>query len=294
MALPQRLVEQSRRFDAGDEAPAEPRNAASVLLLRSGDSESAGDSSDAGPEVYLMRRQKTMAAFGGMWVFPGGSVDPSDDDPALRWAGPTPQEWAEALGVDESLARSLVCAAVRETFEESGVLLAGPDATSVVADTTGDDWEADRVALEAHELSFHDFLLRRGLVLRSDLLGPLSGWLTPIFEPRRFRTWFFVALLPEGQVTRDISSESSAVEWRTAASAVREALAGNVMMMPPTFQNCLEVAQHATAHEVLTATADRRIEMFMPEVAEAGDGEFALTQHPQWEALMRSSGLASS
>jgi len=289
-ALPTHLVEQSRRFDEGEESPAEPRNAASVMLLRRGDPEGP----DRTPEVYLMRRQLSMAAFGGMWVFPGGGVDRTDDDPALRWAGPTPLEWADALGVDESLARSLVCAAVRETFEESGVLLAGPDADSVVADTTGDDWEADRVALEARELSFHDFLLRRGLVLRSDLLGPLSGWLTPIFEPRRFRTWSFVALPPEGQVTRDISSESSAVEWRTTRSAVHEALAGTVTMMPPTFQNCLDVSQHATPEEALADCAHRRIEMFMPEVAPDADGEFALTQHPQWDELMQRSGLGSS
>ena len=79
-------------------------------------------------------------------------------------------------------------------------------ADAVVADTTGDDWEADRVALEARELSLTDFLDRRGLVLRSDLLGAWAGWLTPEFEPRRYRTWFFVAALPEGQVTRDVST----------------------------------------------------------------------------------------
>ena len=78
----------------------------------------------------------------------------------------------------------------------------------MVADTTGDDWEADRVALEARELAFTDFLDRRGLVLRTDLLGAWSGWLTPVFEPRRYRTWFFVAALPEGQRTRDVSTES--------------------------------------------------------------------------------------
>ena len=104
------------------------------------------------------------------------------------------------------MARALVCAAVRETFEESGVLLAGASADEVVADTTGDDWEADRVALEARELSLTDFLERRGLVLRSDLLGAWAGWLTPVFEPRRYRTWFFVAVLPEGQRTRDVST----------------------------------------------------------------------------------------
>ena len=83
-----------------------------------------------------------------MCVFPGGGVDPRDFDHAVAWAGPSPAEWAEQLGADEATARALVCAAVRETFEESGVLLAGASADSVVADTTGDDWEADRAALE--------------------------------------------------------------------------------------------------------------------------------------------------
>ena len=74
------------------------------------------------------------------------------------------------------MARALVCAAVRETFEESGVLLAGPHADEVVADTTGEDWEADRVALESRALSMTDFLTRRGLVLRTDLLGVWAAW----------------------------------------------------------------------------------------------------------------------
>ena len=86
------------------------------------------------------------------------------------------------------MARALVCAAVRETFEESGVLLAGPHDDEVVADTTGDDWEADRVALESRDLALTDFLTRRGLVLRTDLLGVWAAWLTPVFEPKRYRT----------------------------------------------------------------------------------------------------------
>ena len=89
-----------------------------------------------------------MAFAAGMCVFPGGGVDPRDFDHAVAWAGPSPAAWAEKLGTDEAMARALVCAAVRETFEESGVLLAGTSPTSVVADTTGDDWEADRLALE--------------------------------------------------------------------------------------------------------------------------------------------------
>ena len=136
-------------------------------------------------------------------------MDPRDFDTDVAWAGPEPADWADRLGCDEETARALVCAAVRETFEESGVLLAGPHGDEVVADTTGDEWEADRVALESRELAMTDFLTRRGLVLRTDLLGVWAAWLTPVFEPKRYRTWFFVALLPEGQRTRDVSSESS-------------------------------------------------------------------------------------
>ena len=88
-------------------------------------------------------------------------------------------------GVAEPVAQSVVCAAVRETFEEAGVLLAGASAAEVVADTTGADWEADRAALVARELGFADFLARRGLVVRTDLLGAWARWITPEFEARR-------------------------------------------------------------------------------------------------------------
>ena len=187
--LPPSLVETARAYAAGTRTPVEPKDAATVVLMRP---------SAAGPEVYLLRRQTSMAFAGGMCVFPGGGVDPRDFDAEVAWAGPPVSAWASWLGVDEALARALVCAAVRETFEESGVLLAGPSADEVVADTTGDDWEADRVALEGRTLSLTDLLARRGLVLRTDLLGVWAAWTTPVFEPRRYRTWFFVADLPVG------------------------------------------------------------------------------------------------
>jgi 8-oxo-dGTP pyrophosphatase MutT (NUDIX family) len=240
--LPQALVDQARAFESGEAVPAEPRHAATVVLLREG---------HVGPEVYLLRRQTSMAFAGGMCVFPGGGVDPRDHDASVAWAGPSPAEWADRLDCDEALARALVCAAVRETFEESGVLLAGPSDDTVVSDTTGDDWEADRVALETRELSMTDFLVRRGLVLRTDLLGAWAGWLTPVFEPRRYETWFFVAVLPEGQVTRDVSTESSSVHWTPALNAVEAVEAREILMLPPTYLTCLDVAQHPTPAEVL-------------------------------------------
>ena len=276
LPLPESLAEQARRYEQGSLTPAEPRTAATVVLMRGG---------AAAPEIYLLQRQTSMEFAAGMSVFPGGGVDPRDFDHAVAWAGPSPATWARRLGVAEEQARALVCAAVRETFEESGVLLAGESATSVVADTTGDDWEADRVALEARELALTDFLDRRGLVLRSDLLGAWAGWLTPIFEPRRYRTWFFVADLPEGQRTRDVSSESSKVTWMAATDAVKAVDDRRMFMLPPTYLTCLEISQYAAPAEVLTACGDRDVEMFMPEVVDDGEG-FTLSRPARLDPLI--------
>jgi len=270
VSLPPQLVEHAREFAEGRRTPAEPRDAATVGLARAG---------EKGPEVYLLRRQTSMAFAGGMCVFPGGGVDPRDFDASVAWAGPDPSVWAAQLVTSGEMARALVCAAVRETFEESGVLLAGPSAGDVVADTTGSDWEADRQALEARELSFTAFLDRRGLVLRTDLLGVWSAWCTPEFEPRRFRTWFFVAALPPGQRTRDVSSESSSVTWLPAAGACDAVDAGELGMMPPTYLTCLEVSEHTTPDDLLAAAAGRVVEMFTPAVE--GDGETATMSMPE-------------
>lgn len=265
--LPPELVALAQEYAAGTREPAEPRDAATVILMR----EPSVGSTDVGPEVYLLRRQTSMAFAGGMCVFPGGGVDRRDFTP-VAWAGPSPAQWAAQLGTDEDMATALVCAAVRETFEESGVLLAGTSEMDVVADTTGDDWEADRVALETRELAMSDFLTRRGLVLRTDLLGVWGAWLTPVFEPRRYRTWFFVAALPEGQRTRDVSTESSSVTWSPAMTAAQQVEAGEVMMLPPTYLTCLEVGQHPHPTAVLEASRGRVAEMFTPSLEAVDDG----------------------
>src|SRR5206468_2840260 len=97
--------------------PAVPRDAATVLLVR--------DRPD-GLEVFLQHRVRGMPFAGGMTVFPGGGVDARDADTSIAWTGPQPDWWAARFGCDTGLARALVCAAVRETFEEAGVLLAAP------------------------------------------------------------------------------------------------------------------------------------------------------------------------
>ncbi|HEX3932415.1 MAG TPA: NUDIX hydrolase [Nocardioides sp.] len=257
MSLPPQLLEHAREFAEGSRQPAEPRDAATVVVMRP---------SDAGPELYLLRRQTSMAFAGGMCAFPGGGVDPRDFDTAVAWSGPSPAAWAERLQTSPELARALVCAAVRETFEESGVLLAGPSAAEVVADPTGDDWEADRRSLETRELALTEFLDRRGLVLRTDLLGAWAAWCTPEFEPRRFRTWFFVASLPPGQRTRDVSTESSSVLWMPALVACDAVDAQEIGMMPPTYVTCLEVGQYADPLAVLAAAPERDLTMFTPSL----------------------------
>ncbi|MDN4161400.1 NUDIX hydrolase [Nocardioides abyssi] len=264
--LPEHLLDVAREYDDGTRTAAQPRDAATVVVMRDGADPATG------PEVYLLRRQVSMDFAGGMAVFPGGGVDQRDFDASVAWAGPDAADWARRLGTDTELARALVCAAVRETFEESGVLLAGESADTVVADTTGDDWEADREALVSRDLAMTDFLNRRGLVLRTDLLGTWDGWLTPVFEPKRYRTWFFVAVLPEGQRTRDVSTESSSVTWLPAGVAAEQADSGSLAMLPPTYLTCLEVGTHASSAEVLAEAEGRTVEMFCPSVEPLGEG----------------------
>ncbi|MFE9954773.1 NUDIX hydrolase [Micromonospora sp. NPDC005299] len=246
-AAPPALVEHARRFRTEGGVPAVPRVAATVLLLRP-----AG----ADFEVYLIRRVAAMT-FGGMYAFPGGGVDRSDSQAHLDWAGPTPAGWGERLRLDPAAAQAVVCAAAREVFEEAGVLLAGPDGATVVGDVSGDGWEAARQDLVARRTGFADLLAGKGLTLRSDLLLPWSRWITPEFEPRRFDTYFFVALLPEGQRTRDVSGEADHTLWLRPADALARAEAGELTMLPPTLVTLAEVAAAGPLAEVAGAAAKR-------------------------------------
>jgi 8-oxo-dGTP pyrophosphatase MutT (NUDIX family) len=266
--LPDDLVEHARAFSDGTREPVEVRHASTVVLLRE------GDGAPGGLEVYLLRRHVDMAFAAGMCVFPGGGVDKRDFDADIGWVGPTPAEWAALLGTDEAFARALVCAAVRETFEESGVLLAGPTTDSVVADTTGEDWEEDRRALEGREISFTSFLDRRGLKLRTDLLRLWGSWVTPVFEPRRFNARFFVAELPAGQATRDVSTESDHVVWLPLREAIRAVDAHEMLMLPPTYCTCLEMYDHASTAEVLDAAAGRDLVAVEPQAVIGDDGAY--------------------
>jgi 8-oxo-dGTP pyrophosphatase MutT (NUDIX family) len=264
------LSDRAREILAGNAQPAVPRDAATVMLLR----QPPGTEAGPGLEVYMLRRQRSMAFAPGAFVFPGGSVDARDADEQVAWAGPDAAEWGRIFAAPPALARALVCAAVRETFEESGVLLAGESADTVVADTTSDAFEADRQALLDRSISLAELLARRGLVLRADLLRPWSRWITPVVEPRRFDTRFFAAALPAGQRTRDVGGEAAEVAWVNPEKAVKAGERGEISLFPPTAVTLSELA--ACGNVATALTGPRQVAPIIPQV-QLRDGAVWLT-----------------
>jgi 8-oxo-dGTP pyrophosphatase MutT (NUDIX family) len=261
--LPPELHERARAVAAGGVDVVEPRHAATVVLLRDG---------AAGVEAYLLRRLGSMAFAGGMYVFPGGSVDPRDGDAEIAWAGPPAAEWAAPLSASESLARGLVAAAVRETFEESGVLLAGPSPSSVTSPAgDAERWRGEQAALLDRSASMAEVLARNGLLLRADLLRPWAHWVTPEIEPKRFDTRFFVAALPAGQEPVHFRGESDASEWVAPRDAVRRHAEGELGMLPPTVFTLAEIGAYDSVADVLDAATRRDVKRVLPRIVVDGD-----------------------
>lgn len=247
-----------------EEAPLVPRPAATVMLVR-----------DTGPGlgVFLMRRHAKMEFAAGTMVFPGGGVDDRDRNADIAWAGPPPEWWAQRFGIEPDLAEALVCAAARETFEESGVLFAGPAGRgrsapdSIVGDASvyGDA----RRALADGTLSFADFLRRENLELRSDLLRPWANWVTPEAErTRRYDTYFFVGALPKGQRADGLNTESDRAGWTTPEAAIEDFAAGRSFLLPPTWTQLDSLAGRTVA-EVLAV--ERQIVPVQPHLEIQGD-----------------------
>ncbi|HVL85995.1 MAG TPA: NUDIX hydrolase [Pseudonocardia sp.] len=240
--------------------PAVPRPAATVLLLR--------DAPDPVPgrtplQVFLQRRVAGMAFAGGMTVFPGGGVDPADRPDPARWTGPDPAWWAGRLDCDEELAGAFVQAAVRETYEECGVLLAGPDTAAVPAGARAD--------LVARRRTLADVLAAAGLHLRADLLAPWSRWVTPEESPRRYDTVFLAARVPDGQAADAHTTEAVEATWWHPAEALERWQRGELELMAPTVRTLQEIDEHADAGAVLAAAAQRRVRPRIPRVRREGE-----------------------
>jgi 8-oxo-dGTP pyrophosphatase MutT (NUDIX family) len=274
-AVPPGLAERARAIGDGRLTPAVPRDAATVILLR--------DTAD-GPEAFLLRRTAELEFAPGACVFPGGSVDAHDADEGVAWTGPGAADFGARLDVPPDRARALVCAAVRETFEESGVLLAG---SPLAGDSAG--LAGDRHALLAGSTSLGAVLSRLGLVLRADLLTPWARWITPEVSPRRFDTWFFAAALPPGQTATEAPEgvgdhadpgESESGMWLRPAAALEAAKAGQITLLPPTAVTLGELAGHRDVADILACR--RVITARLPRVL-VEDGRIRLAMPPDLE-----------
>lgn len=270
------LTDRGREWLAAGSPEGVPaRLAATVQLLRY---------SPGGLEVFVLERVASMAFAPSMLVFPGGGVDERDAALPGLWFSTGPS--APALGLDdERVARQVVVAAVREVFEETGVLFAAPPAdvdpggrsmgelsgARAAALVPTRALAADRAALDARSATLAEVLDRHGLGLRTDLLVPVARWVTPHFEARRYDTFFFRARVPPGQEPDGATSEAARHAWVRPADALADFAAGTVRLLPPTIAAFEELARHATAAEALAA-APAHVPLVAPTLAETPEG----------------------
>ncbi len=232
-----------------DVPPAKP--AATVMLIRDADA-GAGDARGPGLEVFVLRRAAAAAFAGGFYVFPGGKVDPADGGEAIEplSAGLDDEAASAALGIERGGLAYWV-AAIRECFEEAGVLLARGRDGSPPAPR-----HADREKVHSGELALVDLCRRDDLVLDTAAIRYVAHWVTPVEErPRRFDTRFFLAAAPADQDGRHDDGETVDSRWVRPAEALDEAEAGDLMLLPPTISTLRFLAGCSTVNEAFAQAA---------------------------------------
>ncbi|MEE8601909.1 NUDIX hydrolase [Euzebya tangerina] len=221
------------------------RDAATIVLLRD---------TDEGPEVLLLRRHARSGFAASLWVFPGGVVDRADAhlDPA-HWTGIDPESLTDRFDMPAETVLGMYVAGVRETFEEAGVLLAH-HRDGRTPDTTTPAFTRMRAQMNdrAVDADWAGFLREHDLVLDLDALTYLSRWITPIQEPRRYDTCFFVAHLPEGATASADNVETTEERWIRPADAIA---ADDVPMIFPTIRTLRDLQHAPTASAAVSAAA---------------------------------------
>ncbi len=230
-------------------------------------------------QVLMIERNARSVFAGSMWVYPGGAVDLADAsaeaDAAV--AGITDAEASAQLGVVRGGIAHWV-AALRETFEETGVLLTqgseGPDmADPVVADR----FAAHRDAVNNGTLNFIDMVRSEGVVLDGSTVHPVARWVTPVGPPRRFDAWFFVAAMPPGQIPRHDDNEAVAHQWVAPATALASVTASEMAMMTPTISVLERLASFSTAQQAIgAARAANAADDEVIRIRVADDGSHAI------------------
>jgi 8-oxo-dGTP pyrophosphatase MutT (NUDIX family) len=239
--------------------PAPARPAATVVLLREG----------AGMEALLLRRHRRSGFAADAWVFPGGVVDKADREGGVadRLDGPAPAEWAARLGMDDpGEALGYVNAAIREAFEETGILLARPDPEGPTQLFDEQGMATARRALLNDVVSLRDVAVGNGLRLMGDALVYVAHWITPQPEPRRYDTRFFAALAPEGAVCDVHDLEMTESVWLPPAEAVERFRAGQMKLLPPTVRTLEDLSRYATFAELRAALEGAAIPAILPRM----------------------------
>lgn len=222
--------------DSTARPPARIIPAATILMIRDG---------EAGVEVFMVKRHHQIDFASGALVFPGGKLAPGDSEPRLRGL----IDGADAFN-DAELA--LAACAIREAFEESGILLARrPGAAELLDGDAVQALDHCRAPLNAETLKLADFLEAEGIRLAADRLVRFARWVTPDMMPKRFDTWFFIAAAPTGQLGAHDGYESVDSVWTTPEQAIAEPERWTVIF--PTRMNLLKLARSASVADALAA-----------------------------------------
>lgn len=241
--------------------PAEPgvaRPASTILLLREGSADPI--------EVFMMVRHHEIEFASGALVFPGGSVDAGDqglvEAPALY----------EGTGLDAAT-RNFRIAAIRETFEESGILLVRPRGSKALIDAkwAGEIAASHREPLCKGEATFADILVQHDLVLALDLLVPYAHWITPEKMPKRFDTWFFLAAAPPEQVGAHDGRESTDSIWVSPREALAGDDSGRFKLPFPTTRNLIKLGKQPGVQAALEDARHHPVVTVMPVMTKDGD-----------------------
>jgi 8-oxo-dGTP pyrophosphatase MutT (NUDIX family) len=262
--------------------PVAVRDAATVMLVRDG---------DAGLEVFMLRRTLNAVFVGGFHVFPGGAVDDADRDPGVadHCVGLSDAAASDLLGVPSGGLAYWV-AAVRECFEEAGVLLAGTPAGKVIDfhdAATAERFEAHRHAVYRGELRLVDVCALEGLRLALGGIYYLSHWITPVGEPRRFDTRFFLARAPRRQEPLHDDRETIASLWTRPAAALDAHRAGELQLIMPTIKHLEYLAAFdSTEGALCDASAVRNPPVIQPRMRLDGDDvELFMPGEPGYEEV---------
>lgn len=255
-------------MDSPDPEQVPVRDAATVMLLR--------DGSD-GPEVCLMQRNLNSDFVGGAYVFPGGAVDPADAEVAVAQRCPDLDdvEASRRLGLAVG-GLAFWVAAIRESFEEAGVLLARhADGRRLDLSDPGaaERFAGHRDDVDNERRTIAEIAVQEDLHLDVGQLHYFSRWITPLGAHRRYDTRFFVCAAPEGQEVVEDSRELIGTQWLTPAEALRRHDAGDITMIFPTVRTLVALSRFDRADAVLDhARAQSRVEGILPTISDGDDG----------------------